>query len=409
MPDSATPLLCRRPELVLGPSGDSGSYLVRNRQKGESFQLNPEAYFLLARLDGMRTAPEICAAFTERFGVPLAEVDLQRFLDMARASGFLQADGEPGRIPAQPGHATEAYSPRRSRRVKHAAAWLLTAVAGALQWVDGLLSEVIEKIYWVRLAHLQFVPRPDDIFIVTYPRSGTTWLQMVLYQLTTDGNMDFPHIFEYCPSFEKSIRSIGGFEGRPSPRLFKSHLPYHRIPKGPCKYIYVARNGADVAVSFFHLYQSHYGYRGTFEEFFDLFMRGKVDRGSWFQHVRDWWRHRNDPNVLFLRYEDLLDDLEGCLRRVIDFCGFDIAPERIPTLLERCGLPFMKRHESQFDVLTGMLWEQGRQLGAFIRNGRAGEGKERLTPEQAARFDKAFREHLGPLGIDFGTNGRKAP
>src|SRR4029453_15339257 len=76
MPDSATPLLCRRPELVFCPFGDSGPSPVRDRQKGESFQLNPEAYFLLARLDSTRTAPEICAAFTDRFGMPLAEVDL---------------------------------------------------------------------------------------------------------------------------------------------------------------------------------------------------------------------------------------------------------------------------------------------------------------------------------------------
>jgi hypothetical protein len=44
-----------------------------------------------------------------------------------------------------------------------------------------------------------FVPRPDDIFIVTYPRSGTTWMQMILYQLTTDGDMTFAHIEQVCP------------------------------------------------------------------------------------------------------------------------------------------------------------------------------------------------------------------
>ncbi len=254
----------------------------------------------------------------------------------------------------------------------------------------------------MKLTRFDFVPRADDVFIVTYPRSGTTWMQMILYQLTTEGSTDFPHIYEYCPEFESSGLSAGGFEARPSPRLFKSHWPFHRIPKGPGKYSYVARTGRDVAVSYYHLYHSHYGYRGTFEEFFDLFMRGQLDHGSWFAHVKGWWRRRHDPNVLCLRYEELLGDLEGTIRNIAAFCGLTVPEERFPTLLERCSFAFMKRHESQFDPLSGQLWEQGLQLNAFLRQGRAGEGKERLTPHQAAWFERVFEKELGATGIDFG-------
>ena len=49
---------------------------------------------------------------------------------------------------------------------------------------------------------------PDDIFVVTYPRSGTTWTQMILYQLTTDGRMDFAHITQVCPWFELPARPV---------------------------------------------------------------------------------------------------------------------------------------------------------------------------------------------------------
>src|SRR2546427_6344241 len=44
------------------------------------------------------------------------------------------------------------------------------------------------------------------------------------------------------------------------------------------------------------------GYEGTFTEFFERFLRGKVEFGSWFEHVKGWWKHRGDPNVLFLTY-----------------------------------------------------------------------------------------------------------
>jgi hypothetical protein len=65
MLDLATVLPCRRPELVFRPSGPDGSCLVRNRLKGESFALGPEEHFLLERLDGSRTADQLCAAFAD--------------------------------------------------------------------------------------------------------------------------------------------------------------------------------------------------------------------------------------------------------------------------------------------------------------------------------------------------------
>ena len=30
-----------------------------------------------------------------------------------------------------------------------------------------------------------------------------------------------------------------------------------------------------------------------------------VDLGSWFEYEKAWWEHRNDPNVLLLKYEDM--------------------------------------------------------------------------------------------------------
>ena len=110
---------------------------------------------------------------------------------------------------------------------------------------------------------------------MTYPRSGTTWTQMILYQLTTDGRMDFAHITQVCPWFERALKAGRDLDALPAPRVFKSHLTYRRIPKGPCRYIYVARDGKDVAVSYYHFYRSHMGYKGTFEEFFERFLTGE--------------------------------------------------------------------------------------------------------------------------------------
>ena len=108
--------------------------------------------------------------------------------------------------------------------------------------------------------------------------------------------------------------------------------------------------------------------------------------------------------MLFLRYEDLLADLEGVLRTIIAFCGFGIAPGRMPTILERCRFAFMKQHESQFDPSVGAMWEQGVHGNEFLRKGRTGDWRGELSPEQAARFERAVDKHLGPAGIDLGLD-----
>jgi hypothetical protein len=44
-----------------------------------------------------------------------------------------------------------------------------------------------------------FGQRDSDIYVVSYPRSGTTLMQMILYQMTTDGDMGFKHIYDVSP------------------------------------------------------------------------------------------------------------------------------------------------------------------------------------------------------------------
>ena len=400
------PLPVRRLELVSWFSGQSGKYLVRNRSRGETFRLGCEEQFLLERLDGRQNAAQLCAAFSARFGQPLSRDELAEFLDLAARRGFLEADGD-GRAAVLAERQTRRLSVNclqggsapTSRFLNHIVGRTLRRVAGFLQWLGKGLRIAGREIYIFQLTRVNFTPRPDDIFIVTYPRSGTTWMQMILYQLTTDGSMEIPHIAEYCPWFESSLRSARGFETRPPPRTFKSHLSYRAIPKGPCRYIYVAREGRDVVVSNYHLYRTHVGYQGTFAEFFERFMRGKVQYGSWFQHVHGWWKHRGDPNVLFLTYEELTRNLEGCIGKIIDFCQFVVPPERLPAIVERCSFNFMKQHERKFDPAFERLWEEGVQLNSFLRKGRVGEGANDLTSEQAARFDAASRRHFEGTGL----------
>jgi hypothetical protein len=97
------------------------------------------------------------------------------------------------------------------------------------------------------------------------------------------------------------------------------------------------------------------------------------------------------------------------LRRIIAFCNLEVEPARFPTILERCNFAFMKTHESQFDPQLGVLWEQGVQRNAFLRQGRAGAWKDTLSPQQAAWFERVFQKELRSTEIDLGDGAFGVP
>ncbi len=260
--------------------------------------------------------------------------------------------------------------------------------AAALERLEAGFADLGRVARFAR-GHLEFAPRPDDVFLVSYPRSGTTWMQMVLYQLTTEGRMDFDHIGQKVPWYERSL-AVGAaraadFEDLPAPRVFKSHLLPRWLP-GPARFIYIQRDGLDVAMSYYHLYKSHLGYRGRVDDFFERFLAGRVQYKSWFAHVAAWERLRTEPGVLFVRFEDLKRAPAEQIERIAAFLGIALDAKRRARVLERSTLAFMKAHQDKFDHLTALMLENGWRRGAFIRDGAVGGWRRRLAPGQADRF-----------------------
>jgi hypothetical protein len=278
--------------------------------------------------------------------------------------------------------------------------YLISAVGYVIRFIDSESR---------KLAYSEFTPRPDDIFIVTFPKSGTTWLQMILYQIYTDGEMDFAHISEWSPTLDVCVR-WRDIDHLPSPRIIKTHLAYNRIPKGPCKYIYVVRNGKDVAVSYFHYSKTHLFFKGDFAQFFDLFLNGfpsgvydhptwiEYGHPTWFEHVSQWSENRHNLDVLFLTYEELKHNREGAIRKILAFCGKEVSPQKFARIVERSSFAFMKRYENKLDTLTYRLLMEGKmKTGNFIRKGEVGGWKEYLSGEQEELFQRRFTKHLNNL------------
>ncbi len=248
----------------------------------------------------------------------------------------------------------------------------------------------------------EYKPRKDDIFIATFPKSGTTWMQMILYQLTTPGQMDFGHINDVAPYFEMTNgNAVGKLQ---SPRLLKTHLSYREIPKTDAKYIYVVRDIKDVIVSCYHHHRSIHGYTGSFDAFFELYKQRKVDFSDWGGHVAGWMQNKANLNILYLSYEELIADTEKGIRAIIAFLELNTPESEMPRILERTSFSFMKRHEDKFDVVSQILKSHRWELGNFIRKGKVAAGEGYLRPEQKQLLKDEFETNLKGSGLKYSFN-----
>ncbi|XP_042910402.1 sulfotransferase ssu-1 isoform X2 [Parasteatoda tepidariorum] len=168
---------------------------------------------------------------------------------------------------------------------------------------------------------VNYKPRPDDIFIVTYPKCGTTWLQHIFMLILRHGQpLDSPEdMHDSSPFLDK--KGAKSAETMKRPGAIKTHLPFHLAPWSPDnKYIYVARNPKDCCVSYYHhTSRIPSNFSGTFDEYFEKFLAGLVEFGDYFDHLLGWYTHRNDPNVLFITYEDLKEDFESNTLKIAAF------------------------------------------------------------------------------------------
>ena len=103
---------------------------------------------------------------------------------------------------------------------------------------------------------LNYVAGADDVFIATYPKCGTTWMQQIVHCLRTRGDMDFDEITEVVPWLELShdLGMDNYAEQKARPHTFKTHFAWDQVPKGG-KYIHITRNPYAVLLSFYRFFR----------------------------------------------------------------------------------------------------------------------------------------------------------
>ena len=158
--------------------------------------------------------------------------------------------------------------------------------------------------------------------------------------------------------------------------------------------IFLVRDYRDVAVSFYHHYWDYKLYRKDFDHFFHKKFIKNSEYIHWFKHVHGWYTNPKKLDVLYIRYEDMKTDLPGVVRRVVDFCGFDVNEEQFQRVIQRSDFSFMKQHEEKFDLSTGMLMQMGINSGGFIRKGKVGGWEEYFKLSHLDVCSKLYRQWI---------------
>lgn len=254
-----------------------------------------------------------------------------------------------------------------------------------------------------------FRPRPSDVIITPWSKSGTTWLQQIVHSLRSGGDMNFDDISRISPWIEVAdalgidLDEDQGWE----PRAYKSHYNYIAVPKG-AKYLVSFREPQATLLSYYRFYEGWLFEPGTvtIEEYLAPHLDREAKKDYW-THMESWWGQRHNDNVLLLSYELMLEDIRPVVEQIAAFISIDADDRLIDVATHQSSRDFMLKHENKFD--DRMHRERGGEVGAHpvgigstkVTDGTYDPARYHLTPDIMARMEQNWHETMrASFGID---------
>ncbi len=242
---------------------------------------------------------------------------------------------------------------------------------------------------------------PDDVFLVSYPRSGNTWTRFLIGNLVyQDEPVTFTNVESRIPEIylapDRVLRAL------PRPRMLKSHECFDPRYK---RIIYIVRDPRDVAISYYHYAMKIKWIEPDYpiEKFIPRLIEGEFDvRGgwaaSWSDHAMSWLSMRKQSDgFLFLRYEDMIQDAERELAKVARFLTFQPTPERIARAVQLSAADHMRKLEKK-ESQDWQLTKNTRQDKPFVRAAKSGNWENVLPAASVAAIETAWGAAMQSLG-----------
>jgi hypothetical protein len=276
-------------------------------------------------------------------------------------------------------------------------------------------------------------PKSGLIWLASYPKSGNTWVRIFLSNLAAimagePQKLELNAVarFSHSADFQRHFQEILGFKPtaehcneiaaarqRVQQKIADTYeglifLKTHNalvndrghsvvnfaVTSGA---VYIVRNPLDVAISLAH----HGGYsidiaietmaREDSETPVDDTMVHAV-WSSWSRNVGSWTR-KPHPAIRVMRYEDLLADPQASFTGLVKHLRLDATPDQIALAIERSSFDSLQDEEQQ----AGFV-ERPDEADRFFREGRIGQWRDVLTPQQIERIAAAHREQMARFG-----------
>ncbi|XP_014523118.1 cytosolic sulfotransferase 14-like isoform X3 [Vigna radiata var. radiata] len=215
----------------------------------------------------------------------------------------------------------------------------------------------------VNIFQKQFQAKESDIFVASFPKSGTTWLKAITFSIVNRQRFSSidnhplltsnPH--QLVPAVEFMYR---GDVHCPTtePRVFGTHTPFPSLPNSI------------------------------------------IDQSNCY-----WKESMAKPSkVLFLKYEDLKEDVNFEVKKIADFLGFPFTQEEenkevIESIIKLCSFEKMKDSEVN---KSGIIY-QFLEKKYFFGKGETRDWVNYFSPSMIEKLSKIMEEKFGGSGLSF--------